>query len=285
MQALRVNTRRGSRRNIMAHYDLGNDFYGAWLDPSMTYSAACFESDTQDLVQAQQAKYRRILNQLQARPGQHILEVGCGWGGFAAFAAQEFGCKVTGITVSPAQLAYAQQRAQREGFADQVEFLLCDYRDVQGRFDHIVSIEMFEAVGERYWPAYFDKLQRLLEPAGKILIQTITIRDDLFASYRRGTDFIRSRIFPGGTLPAPGLFHVQASRGGFEVTDDYAFGADYTRTLRIWEQRFMAQQSHIQHLGFDERFIRLWRFYLAYCQAGFMAGNIDVRQFTLQARA
>lgn len=284
-QALRVNTRRGSRRNIMAHYDLGNDFYSAWLDPSMTYSAACFESDTQDLVQAQQAKYRRILECLDAQPGQHILEIGCGWGGFAEFAAQEYGCKVTGITVSPAQLEYARRRSQRGGFADKADFLLCDYRDMHGSFDHIVSIEMFEAVGERYWPAYFAKLNRLLKPAGKVMIQTITIHDDLFASYRRGTDFIRSRIFPGGSLPAPKLFHERAQRNGFEVIDDYAFGADYTRTLRIWEQRFMSQQNYIQDLGFDERFIRLWRFYLAYCQAGFMAGNIDVRQFTLQTRS
>lgn len=284
MQALRVNTRRGSRRNIMAHYDLGNDFYSAWLDPSMTYSAACFDSDTQSLEQAQQAKYRCILECLHAQPGQHILEVGCGWGGFAEYAAREYDCKVTGITVSPAQLEYARRRSQQRGFADKADFLLCDYRDMHGSFDHIVSIEMFEAVGERYWPAYFAKLNRLLKPAGKVLIQTITIHDDLFASYRCGTDFIRSRVFPGGTLPAPGLFHVQARCGGFEVTDDYAFGADYTRTLRIWKQRFMSQQTYLQHLGFDERFIRLWRFYLAYCQAGFMAGNIDVRQFTLQTR-
>jgi len=281
---LRTNTRTGSRRNIMAHYDLGNEFYKLWLDGTSTYSAALFEGQQghgRTLEEAQLAKYRRILQRLQVQAGDHILEIGCGWGGFAEVAATEFGCRVTGLTLSPAQLAFASERAQRGGYATQVEFLLRDYRDISGQFDAVVSIEMFEAVGERYWPAYFRQVQRSLKPQGRAVIQAITITHELFGRYRRGTDFIQRYIFPGGMLASPEIFSAQAADQGLKLVDDLAFGADYAHTLRLWHQRFVNCREALLALGFDERFIRMWRFYLAYCEAGFAAGSTNVHQFEL----
>lgn len=278
---LRANTRTGSRRNIMAHYDLGNDFYAFWLDGTTTYSAGLFAGQTRTLEEAQLAKYRRIMHRLQSRPGDHILEIGCGWGGFAEVAATEFGCRVTGLTLSPAQLAYATERARRGGYAAQVEFLLCDYREIAGQFDAVVSIEMFEAVGERYWPAYFRQVRRSLKPEGRAVIQAITIAHPLFGRYRRGTDFIQRYIFPGGMLASPEVFTAQAAGQGLRLIGDLAFGADYARTLRLWHERFVSCREALLSLGFDERFIRMWRFYLAYCEAGFAAGTTDVHQFEL----
>ncbi len=279
---LRANTRAGSRRNIAAHYDLGNDFYGLWLDPTMTYSSALFEGDaTRSLACAQRAKYRRILDRLGVRPGEHVLEVGCGWGGLAEVAAQEYGARVTGITLSQRQLEYARERAARGGWADRAGFELRDYRDAGGRYQHIVSIEMFEAVGERYWPVYFRRLRELLAPGGRALVQTITIADRHFARYRRGTDFIQRYIFPGGMLPSPEVFAAQARRAGLAVTGDFAFGGDYAHTLRLWHQRFAERAGPLREAGFDAGFQRMWRFYLAYCEAGFRAGSIDVHQFEL----
>lgn len=281
-----ANTRGGSRRNIMAHYDLGNDFYRQWLDPTMSYSSALYADDpaggARPLAAAQLAKYRRILRRLDVQPGQRILEIGCGWGGFAEVAAREAGALVHGLTLSPAQLEFARDRMQRAGLSGQVRLDLCDYRDLVAEpFDHIVSIEMFEAVGERWWPTYFAKVAGALKPGGKAVVQSITIADDLFADYRKGTDFIQQYIFPGGMLPSRAAFRAAAARQGLTVSDEFAFGRDYARTLAEWRQAFEDNWPAIRQQGFDERFRRLWRFYLAYCEAGFLAGNIDVVQFEL----
>ncbi len=281
------NSRSGSKRNIMAHYDLGNDFYKLWLDPTMSYSSAIFSGDAErSMESAQLAKYRRILRRLNARPGQRVLEIGCGWGGFAEVAAREAGLEVFGVTLSPAQLDYARQRMERTGLGGQVTLGLCDYRDLTGeKFDHIVSIEMFEAVGERWWPSYFKTLERMLAPDGRAVVQSITIHDDLFARYRRGTDFIQQHVFPGGMLPSPSGFRKQAAKAGLAVRDVYAFGPDYSRTLAEWSANFERQWPAIEAQGFDERFRRLWRFYLGYCQAGFNSGCTDVMQFELVHRS
>ncbi|MEF8701078.1 MAG: cyclopropane-fatty-acyl-phospholipid synthase family protein [Candidatus Accumulibacter sp. UW26] len=278
---LNANTRGGSRRNIRAHYDLGNDFYRLWLDPTMSYSSALYAGEM-SLAAAQLAKYRRILQRLGARRGQRVLEIGCGWGAFAETAAREAGVEVVGLTLSPAQLQYARQRMQLAGVGKQVAIELLDYRDLAGEpFDHIVSIEMFEAVGERWWPTYFAHVARLLAPTGRAVIQSITIRDELFARYRRGTDFIQQHIFPGGMLPSPSVFGERATRAGLQVRDTFAFGRDYARTLAEWSANFEQHWPQIAALGFDEHFHRLWRFYLAYCQAGFNSGCTDVMQFEL----
>jgi len=279
---LRANTREGSRRNIMAHYDLGNRFYENWLDASMSYSAALFEGDlTRPFDYAQRAKYRRILDQLGAKAGQTVLEIGCGWGGLAEVAAREYGLQVLGITLSPAQLEYARQRAASRGFGDLVRFELCDYRDVRGSYDHIVSIEMFEAVGERFWPAYFNQVRDRLKPDGRAALQVITIDDSLFSRYRRGTDFIQRYVFPGGMLPSPAVFRDKAAAGGLSIVDEFRFGQDYAHTLSLWSSRFEEQSLAVRALGFGDDFIRLWRFYLAYCEAAFRAGSTDVFHFTL----
>jgi cyclopropane-fatty-acyl-phospholipid synthase len=275
---LNRNSRAGSQRNIMAHYDLGNDFYKLWLDPSMSYSAAIYrEADDGSLETAQHAKYRRILQRLKAEPGERVLEIGCGWGGFAEMAVEQ-GLAVTGLTLSPAQLAWAKQRVPA------ADLRLQDYRDTSEQFDHVVSIEMFEAVGERFWPGYFKTVAQALKPGGRAVIQSITIRDDLFASYRKGTDFIQQYVFPGGMLPSRRAFRAAAARQGLAVRHEYAFGLDYARTLAEWRQAFEANWPAIAAQGFDETFRRLWRMYLCYCEAGFLAGNVDVVQFELTHR-
>lgn len=272
---LNRNSRAGSKRNIMAHYDLGNDFYRLWLDPSMSYSAAIFPaSGPVSLEAAQAAKYARILDRLQARAGERVLEIGCGWGGFAEMAVGQ-GLQLTGLTLSPAQLEWARRRVPG------ADLRLQDYRDTREQFDHVVSIEMFEAVGQRWWPTYFATLARALGPGGKALVQSITIRDDLFASYRRSSDFIQQYIFPGGMLPSREVFRAEAARQGLVVRDEFAFGLDYARTLAEWRQAFEQNWPQIAKLGFDDTFRRLWRFYLCYCEAGFKAGSIDVVQFEL----
>ena len=271
---LNGNSKAGSKRNIMAHYDLGNDFYKLWLDPSMTYSSALFTDKGQDLASAQRAKYQRMLDRLGALPGQHLLEIGCGWGGLAEAATQR-GLKVSGVTLSPEQLKWAQKRVP------EADLRLQDYRDVGERYDHVVSIEMFEAVGERWWPTYFKKLAAVLKPGGTAMLQTITIRDDLFGAYRKGTDFIQQYVFPGGMLPSSQVLHRLAAKQGLVVRDEFAFGHDYARTLAHWRNAFEQQWPAIAAQGFDENFRRLWRFYLAYCEAGFLAGNISVVQVEL----
>lgn len=290
LHRLRANTRRGSRRNIMAHYDLGNDFYKLWLDETMSYSSALFTGHDHpdhamwsDLPEAQRAKNQRMIHQLNLQPGESILEIGCGWGGFAEEATATANCHITGLTLSPAQLAFAKQRASSGGWQHQSNFQLTDYRDVQGQYDHIVSVEMFEAVGERWWPTYFRTLNKLLKPGGKAVIQVITIDDAAFNQYKRGTDFIQRHVFPGGMLPSPSAFQQQASRAGFEIVDDHAFGLHYARTLGLWHEAFLERLIEVKAQGFDERFVRLWRFYLAYCEAGFRAQTIDVHQYTLAA--
>jgi cyclopropane-fatty-acyl-phospholipid synthase len=279
---LNTNTRRGSRRNIAAHYDLGNDFYALWLDPTMTYSSALFEGEpARSLEAAQGAKYGRILRRLAPRPGSRILEIGCGWGGFAETAARELGCRVTGLTLSEEQLRYADERMHRAGVAHLVDLAFRDYREERGSYDHVVSIEMYEAVGERYWPGYFATIARSLKPGGRAIVQAITIADELFERYRRSTDFIQQYVFPGGMLAAPSRFRAEARAAGLEVAHEFAFGGDYAETLCRWRRAFRERLPEIRALGYDERFLRTWEFYLAYCEAGFTSRCTDVIQFEL----
>ncbi len=284
--ALNRNSRRGSAKNIHAHYDLGNAFYAQWLDPTMSYSGAWFEGDlSRPLAQAQQAKVRRALNEAGVTSGSRLLEIGCGWGGLAEVAARDFGAQVTGVTLSREQLAWARQRVVASSLAERCELRLQDYRDLavehEGKpFDAIVSIEMFEAVGREYWDRYFDTLRRCLKPGGLACIQSITIRDDLFERYLRSTDFIQQYIFPGGLLPSVSHFEAQARRFGFSVERKLSFGLDYAETLRRWRAAFV--QGELRGLGFDDRFMRIWQFYLAYCEAAFTLRNTDVVQFTLR---
>ena len=282
---LKDNSRAGSRRNILSHYDVGNSFYRLWLDPSMTYSAALFEDDmSRGLEQAQDAKYDRILDQINAQPGQTILEVGCGWGGFAERAAKR-GLNVVCITLSDAQLAWATQRVRNAGFSERVTLRLQDYRDVPEKFDHIVSIEMFEAVGLLHWSGYFQMLARCLKPGGRIVIQTIDIAEEKFDSYRSGTDFIQQYIFPGGMLPSPSRFKKECEAAGLRTLEVLSFGQDYAETLKRWAQRFDASLTQIRELGYDDAFIRIWKMYLAYCEVGFRQTRTDVKQWTLCANS
>lgn len=279
---LRANTRSGARRNIHAHYDLGNEFYAAWLDPSMTYSSAIFVAANQrSLEEAQLAKYIRILDELGVGKGDRLLEIGCGWGGFAEVAARECGAQVHGITLSASQLEFSRRRISKARLEQQVQIELCDYRDVKGEFDFVVSIEMFEAVGEAYWPGYFRTVQQRLRPGGCALIQTILIADELFENYRRGTDFIQQYIFPGGMLPSYSVFTDHAARAGLTIRDSYLFGGDYAKTLSHWRERYNKVAPALRRLGFDERFERMWNFYFAYCEAGFLTGSTDVAQVVL----
>jgi cyclopropane-fatty-acyl-phospholipid synthase len=279
---LNRNSKTGSRKNIHAHYDIGNPFYQLWLDPSMTYSSALFtEAAGGNLELAQAAKYRRILDQLALAPGARVLEIGCGWGGFAEFAARGAGAFVTGLTLSTEQLAYARKRVVNAGLSDQVDLQLCDYRDSSGQYDAIASIEMFEAVGESYWPGYFACIARSLKPGGRACIQTIVIADALFDRYRKGTDFIQQFIFPGGMLPSPSAFVRMAEKHGLDVVDQFGFGIDYADTLVAWRKAFHAKLDAVRAQGFDERFMLTWEFYLCYCEAAFRAGNTDVMHFTL----
>lgn len=275
------NTREGSRRNIAAHYDLGNKFYSEWLDPTMTYSSAFFERETMDLESAQRAKWQRIAEMLDLRPGMHILEIGCGWGGFATYAAREFGVQVTGITLSLEQYAHAVNAVSREGLSHLVEIRIQDYRDVRETFDRIVSIEMFEAVGEKNWPIFFEAVRERLKPGGVAGLQIITIKDSNFAQYRRNADFIQLYIFPGGMLPSQGVLEKIAVLEGLGFETVRTFALSYAETLKRWREQFLARWPEIAAQGFDERFRRMWEYYLAYCEGGFRAGTIDVGQFRL----
>jgi cyclopropane-fatty-acyl-phospholipid synthase len=276
-----ANTRRGSKRNIAYHYDLGNHFYSRWLDQTMTYSCALFARPDADLAEAQRAKYDAIADKLALAPDRRVLEIGCGWGGFASFAARERQARVTAITISREQLDFVCARIQREGLNERVEARLVDYRDLSGKFDAIASIEMFEAVGEKYWPAFFNKVSECLEPGGRAALQIITISDRWFDSYRKGVDFIQRYIFPGGMLPSPTALVREAERAGLTVDRQEFYGAHYARTLGEWHERFRAAWPDIAPLGFDARFRRMWEFYLAYCQAGFRSGSIDLTQIAL----
>ncbi|WP_309088000.1 cyclopropane-fatty-acyl-phospholipid synthase family protein [Phenylobacterium sp.] len=278
---LRPNTRAGSRRNIHAHYDLGNAFYSRWLDPTMTYSSARFEKPGEALSEAQKRKYRTLAESMELKPGQHVLEIGCGWGGFAEYAAREVGARVTGITISEEQYRFAKERMFKQGLADRADIRLVDYRDVDGQFDRVASIEMFEAVGERYWPTYFGKIRESLAPGGRAGLQIITIRDELFDRYRRRADFIQRYIFPGGMLPSEARLKAETERAGLSWAGVSRFGQHYADTLAEWARRFEGAWDDIRRLGFDERFRKLWKFYLSYCEAGFRTARTDVVQLSL----
>ncbi len=277
----RKNNRAGSKKNIHFHYDLGNSFYKRWLDPTMTCASARFDSPHQDLSAAQMNKYRPLAHNMDLKPDSNLLEIGCGWGGFAEYAASEIGCKVTALTISNEQLAFARERIASKGLSDRVEVRFQDYRDVTEKFDRIASIEMFEAVGEQYWPAYFSKVRDCLSPGGLAGLQIITIDDRSFESYRKGVDFIQRYVFPGGMLPSPSALKRQVSQAGLSWKTNVEFGLDYAETLARWRDRFQSAWPEIREMGFDERFRRLWDFYLAYCEAGFRTGNVDVTQLTL----
>lgn len=272
------NTRKQARRNIYAHYDIGNSFYSAWLDPSMTYSSAIFEDDTKDLTAAQNNKYRRLAEAINLQPGQKVLEIGCGWGGFAEYAAKHYDAKVVGLTISTEQRDFALKRMQAAGLNEKVEIRFQDYRDERGQYDRIASIEMIEAVGEQFWPQYFTQLRDRLVPGGYAGIQAITIQDRFFNAYRREVDFIQRYVFPGGMLPSPQVLKSLGDKFGVPVIRERIFGEDYAKTLATWRDNFRAAWPNLMPLGFDERFRRLWEYYLAYCEAGFLSGNIDVRQ-------
>ncbi|WP_295873142.1 cyclopropane-fatty-acyl-phospholipid synthase family protein [uncultured Zhongshania sp.] len=280
-----ANSKRGSRRNISYHYDLGNEFYQQWLDPSMTYSAAYYTDDHQTLAEAQYAKYQRIIDLLDIKDGDRILEIGCGWGGFAEQVCSQKKVSLHGITLSERQLEFAQQRLAKAATVGSAEFSLTDYRDTKGEYDHIVSIEMLEAVGEKYWPNYFETVCKRLKPGGKASVQIITIEDKRFAQYSTNPDFIQTYIFPGGMLPTPDIFKEQAELAGLSVADEEAFGLDYARTLREWGDKFHQRWEEIAPLGFDKRFQRMWHYYLTYCEGGFRGNSIDVYQFVLEKPA
>ena len=278
----------GSKRNVAAHYDLGNDFYELWLDDTMTYSAACLEDETAPLSPealecAQRRKWDRILDLIQPGPRDHVLEIGCGWGGFAIHAAKEAGCKVTGLTLSKEQADMARLRVAEEGLDGQIDIRIQDYREVPGTFSGIASIEMFEAVGEKWWPVFFNRVRELLDPGRAAALQVITIAEDTYDYYKRNPDFIQRYIFPGGQLPSLMRFRAAAEATGMSMDAPRFFGHDYARTLAAWSARFEAVLPQVRALGFDERFIRMWRYYLVYSRTGFEHGTIDVMQARLEA--
>ena len=284
---LNRNHKANSRKNIHAHYDLGNAFYELWLDSTMNYSSALFQGDfSLSMQEAQHAKVRRALQATDVTQGSRVLEIGCGWGALAEMATMEMGAHVTGVTLSTEQLAFANARMKWNGKADQADLRLQDYRDIDdGPYDAVCSIEMIEAVGQEYWPTYFQAIGKLLKPGGKACVQSIVIDDALFDRYVKSTDFIQQYIFPGGCLPSPTEFRRQAELAGLKVIDELKFGPDYAETLRRWRHDFMAQESQVLTLGFDNKFLRTWEFYLAYCEAAFDEANTDVIQFTLQKPA
>ncbi|MEL7116488.1 MAG: cyclopropane-fatty-acyl-phospholipid synthase family protein [Pseudomonadota bacterium] len=282
---LQSNTKRQAKKNISAHYDLGNAFYRLWLDDSMTYSSALFQTGQESLEKAQEAKYAALADAIGAKPGDHVLEIGCGWGGFAEYAAKERGLKVTGVTISKEQHAYATDRMARAGLSDQVDIRLQDYRDIKGTFDGIASIEMFEAVGQRYWPTYFNALRDRLKPGGRASLQVILVAERRWDSYRKTVDFIQKYIFPGGMLPAPSVLRAEAEKAGLAVKESHEFADSYGLTLRRWHETFNQRWDEIAKLGFDGRFRRMWNFYLTSCAASFESGICDVTQVTLQRQA
>jgi cyclopropane-fatty-acyl-phospholipid synthase len=275
------NTRRRSRRNIEAHYDLGNEFYRLWLDEGMTYSGAVFATPDEELASAQERKYQALIEALGIRPGDRVLEIGCGWGGFAQAAARA-GALVTGVTLSREQLNEARERIDEAGLNDAVSLELCDYREVEGQYDHVVSIEMLEAVGEQYWATYFDTLYQRLRPGGRVGLHGITIDPDYFEEYRTSPDFIQRYVFPGGMLPTAAHLHEYATSAGLTIRSEDHLGDHYARTLDRWHQRFLAVLDRVREQGFDERFIRIWRYYLAYCEGGFRSGRIDLNRLILE---
>lgn len=275
------NSKKRAKKNIAYHYDLGNDFYRIWLDETMTYSAALFTSGQESLEAAQTAKYASMVDRIGASPGDHVLEIGCGWGGFAEYAARERGLKVTGLTISQAQHDYAVERIARAGLSDKVEIKLQDYRDERGVYDGVASIEMFEAVGERYWPIYFETLRERLKPGRRATLQIITVEDRRWHVYKRGVDFIQKYIFPGGMLPCPSVLREEIRRAGLGVVSSLEFGQSYSQTLRRWHETFNDRWEDVARMGFDQRFKRMWDFYLTSCAGAFRGGNCDVTQITV----
>ena len=276
------NSKRQALKNISHHYDLGNDFYSLWLDDTMTYSSALFNTGQESLENAQTAKYASMIDQMGVKPGDHVLEIGCGWGGFAEYAAKERGLKVTGLTISKEQLLYAQKRIENKGLEDKVDLKLQDYRDEKGVYDGVASIEMFEAVGEKYWPIYFETIKHCLKPGRQATLQIITVHDARWDVYRKSVDFIQKYIFPGGMLPSPTVLRQEVTKAGLRVQHSIEFGKSYSQTLRRWFDVFNDQWDTINDMGFDDRFRRMWNFYLTSCAATFESGNCDVTQITLQ---
>ncbi|WP_223422043.1 SAM-dependent methyltransferase [Tateyamaria pelophila] len=279
---LQRNHRGQARKNISYHYDLGNEFYGLWLDDTMTYSSALFETGQESHEAAQIAKYASMVDQMGAQPGDHILEIGCGWGGFAEYAAKERGLKVTGLTISEEQFKYARDRIENAGLSDMVDFKLQDYRDERGVYDGIASIEMFEAVGQKYWPVYFETVRERLKPGKSATLQIITVADRRWSVYERGVDFIQKYIFPGGMLPCPSVLRAQVVKAGLAVEKSIEFGQSYNISLRRWHETFNEKWDQIAELGFDDRFRRMWNFYLTSCAATFESANCDVTQITIK---
>ncbi len=282
---LQSNSKVQARKNISYHYDLGNAFYRLWLDETMTYSSAVFRTGQESLEAAQTEKYRSMVDQMGAKPGDHVLEIGCGWGGFAEYAAKERGLRVTGLTISQAQYDYAVERMEKAGLSDRVTIKLQDYRDERGLYDGVASIEMFEAVGEKYWPVYFNTLRDRLKPGAKATLQIITIADKRWEVYRRSVDFIQKYIFPGGMLPSPSVLRAEVERAGLRVAGSVEFGLSYSQTLRRWHDTFNARWEEVSKMGFDDRFRRMWNFYLTSCAGAFEGGNCDVTQITVSKPA
>ena len=278
---LNSNSRKQARKNISYHYDLGNDFYRLWLDDTMTYSSALFRTGQESLEKAQTQKYESMVDLMGVSAGDHVLEIGCGWGGFAEFAARERGLRVTGLTISREQYDFAVARMERMGLSDRVEIKLQDYRDEKGIYDGIASIEMFEAVGEKYWPAYFNAVRDRLRPGARATLQIITVTDRRFELYRNGVDFIQKYIFPGGMLPSPSALKAEVERAGLFVKGSFEFGQSYSQTLRRWYDDFNAKWDEVEKIGFDDRFRRMWNFYLTSCAATFATDNCDVTQITI----
>ena len=282
---LQRNHKSQARKNISYHYDLGNDFYGLWLDDTMTYSSALFATGQERLEAAQTAKYKQMVDEMGAQPGDHILEIGCGWGGFAEYAAKERGLKVTCLTISEQQFNFAVDRIKRAGLSDLVDFKLQDYRDEKGVYDGIASIEMFEAVGEKYWPVYFDKVKERLKPGKLATLQIITVADHRWDAYRNDVDFIQKYIFPGGMLPSPSVLRAEVTRAGLGVEKSVEFGQSYAITLKRWHETFNDKWEQISTMGFDDRFRRMWNYYLTSCAAAFETANCDVTQITVKRPA
>jgi len=278
---MQSNSKRQARKNISYHYDLGNEFYGLWLDDTMTYSSAKFETGQESLEKAQENKYASMVDQMGVQPGDHVLEIGCGWGGFAEYAAKERGLKVTGLTISQEQHDFAVARMERLGLSDRVEIKMQDYRDEQGMYDGIASIEMFEAVGEKYWPVYFETVRERLKPGKHATLQIITVQDERWDVYKRGVDFIQKYIFPGGMLPSPSALRDEISKAGLQLKGSIEFGQSYSDTLRRWHEVFNDRWDEVAALGFDTRFKRMWNFYLTSCAGTFWSGNCDVTQITM----
>ncbi|KAA2317151.1 class I SAM-dependent methyltransferase [Pseudooceanicola sediminis] len=282
---MRRNSKAQAKKNISYHYDLGNDFYRLWLDDSMTYSSALFDAPQMSLEAAQRAKYASMVDRMGVKPGDHVLEIGCGWGGFAEYAAKERGLRVTGLTISREQLNYARERIEKAGLSGQVDLKLQDYRDERGSYDGIASIEMFEAVGERYWPVYFETLKRCLKPGRDAVLQIITVQDKRWETYRKGVDFIQKHIFPGGMLPSPSALRAEVQKAGLLVKGSVEFGDSYSQTLRRWHETFNQKWEDVAEMGFDDRFRRMWNFYLTACAGAFAGGNCDVTQITVSRAA